>query len=67
MIAVCKWFKLDKGFGFLQPEDGGADMFVHISELRKSVIDTLNTGDRVSFDTAMGKNGRMQAVNVKLV
>jgi CspA family cold shock protein len=61
-----KWFNPTKGFGFVQPEEGGADVFVHISALERAGIANLNEGQRVSYDLAPGKNGKESAVNLKL-
>jgi len=65
-IGKVKWFNSSKGFGFIQPEEGGADVFVHISALERAGINNLNEGQRVSFDLAPGKNGKESAVNLKL-
>jgi CspA family cold shock protein len=55
-----------KGFGFISPDEGGNDVFVHVSELERSGLDSLNEGDKVSFDTKMApKKGKPNAVNIK--
>jgi cold shock protein len=64
--GIVKWFNPTKGFGFIQPEQGGPDAFVHISALERAGIATLNEGARVSYDLATDK-GRTSAVNIKLV
>lgn len=51
--GTVKFFNAAKGYGFITPEGGGNDVFVHVSELERSSINTLNDGDRVSFDTKM--------------
>jgi CspA family cold shock protein len=61
-----KWFNATKGFGFIQPEQGGADVFVHISALERAGISDLKEGQRVSFELATNK-GRESAANLKLV
>jgi CspA family cold shock protein len=61
-----KWFNAAKGFGFIQPENGGADAFVHISAVERAGLDTLNEGDRVEFDLVRGQNGKTSAENLKL-
>jgi CspA family cold shock protein len=61
-----KWFNATKGFGFIQPEQGGADVFVHISALEKAGIADLKEGQRVSYELATSK-GRESAANLKLV
>jgi CspA family cold shock protein len=65
-IGTVKFFNSAKGFGFIAPEGGGNDVFVHVSELERSEINSLNEGDRVSFDTKMDpKKGKPNAVNIK--
>ncbi len=67
-IGTVKWFNAAKGFGFIQPEDGTADVFVHISAVERSGLNGLNEGQRLSFDLqANPKNGKMAAANLKLV
>jgi CspA family cold shock protein len=61
-----KWFNSSKGFGFIQPEEGGSDVFVHISALERAGINNLNEGQRVSFDVAPNNKGKESAVNLKL-
>lgn len=64
--GTVKWFNPAKGFGFIQPEQGGADAFVHISALERAGLSTLNEGARVSYDLVTEK-GKTTAVNLKLV
>ena len=66
-IGTVKWFNSTKGFGFIQPEDGSKDAFVHISAVEKAGLGTLNEGQKVSFDLQPGKNGKASAENLKLV
>ena len=67
-ICVVKWFNAQKGFGFIQPDDGGADVFVHISAVERAGMATLHEGQKLSFelerDKRSGKNsaGQLQAV-----
>ena len=63
--GTVKWFNPMKGFGFIQPEQGGPDAFVHISALERAGLTTLNEGARVSYDLATEK-GKTSAVNIKL-
>ncbi len=63
--GVVKWFNPVKGFGFIQPDQGGADAFVHISALERAGLTTLNEGARVTYDLATEK-GKTSAVNLKL-
>ena len=60
-----KWFNPTKGFGFIVPEDGGPDVFVHISAIQRAGLSTLNEGERVSFDIAR-ERGKTNAANLKL-
>ena len=62
-----KWFNHTKGFGFIQPEAGGADAFVHISALERSGINDLAEGQRVQYELEPGRNGKEAAANLKLV
>lgn len=61
-----KWFNSNKGFGFIEPEDGGQDVFVHISALEKAGISNLNDNDAVEFDIEDNR-GRSAAANIKLI
>ena len=65
--GIVKWFNHTKGFGFIQPEDGGADDFVHISALERSGINDLAEGQRVQYELEPGRNGKEAAANLKLV
>jgi len=61
-----KWFNTTKGFGFIQPSEGGPDVFVHITALEAAGITNLKEGQKVSFDVAMNK-GKTAAANIKLI
>lgn len=61
-----KWFNLNKGFGFIAPENGGQDVFVHISAVQSSGMQSLNDGQKVSYDIANDR-GKDAAVNIKLL
>ncbi|MFO1240497.1 MAG: cold-shock protein [Sphingomonadaceae bacterium] len=63
-IGTVKFFNADKGYGFIQPEDGGADSFVHISAVERAGMVTLNKEQRVSYEVETGKNGKASAVNL---
>jgi len=64
--GTVKFFNASKGFGFIQPDDGGADVFVHISEVERSGMRSLNEGQKLSFETKLDpKRGKTNAVNVK--
>ena len=62
-IGTVKWFNNEKGFGFIAPEDGGKDVFVHHTAIQGSGYKSLNEGDRVQFDVTQGPKGD-QASNV---
>lgn len=63
-IGTVKFFNTTKGFGFISPEGGGKDVFVHVSALEKSGLRTLNEGQRVSFDIQPDAKGS-KAVNIQ--
>ena len=65
MTGTVKWFNATKGFGFIQPEEGGADVFVHISAVERAGMTSLNEGQKVSFDLERGQQGKTSAVNLK--
>ena len=60
--GIVKWFNATKGYGFIQPEDGGADVFVHISAVERAGMATLNEGQRIGFELERDKrSGKMSA------
>jgi CspA family cold shock protein len=63
--GTVKWFNPTKGFGFITPETGGADVFVHISDVQQAGMHSLNDGQRVSYDLQQGQKGKSNAVNLK--
>ncbi len=63
--GTVKWFNLEKGFGFIQPQDGGKDVFVHITALQAAGINSLNDGQKVSYDVVT-ERGKQAASNLKL-
>lgn len=65
-IGTVKWFNATKGYGFIQPESGGADVFVHISAVEKSGYSSLAEGARVSYELVNGRNGKASAENLRL-
>lgn len=64
--GTVKWFNATKGFGFIQPEEGGDDVFVHISALQNSGIQGLDEGQKVSYDLESNR-GKTAAANLKLL
>jgi len=63
--GTVKWFNSTKGFGFIQPEDGSADVFVHISAVERAGMGNLSEGQKLSFELERGRTGKMAAVNLK--
>ena len=63
--GIVKWFNPTKGYGFIQPDDWGKDVFIHISELQQANITHLNEGQKVNYEVAINK-GKASAVNLSL-
>jgi CspA family cold shock protein len=63
-VGTVKWFNPTKGFGFIEPENGGKDAFVHISAVQKAGMDTLREGQKVEFELVPGDGGRSSAENL---
>ena len=64
--GTVKWFNSNKGFGFIQPESGSKDIFVHISAVERSGLQGLSDGQKLSFDIEAGRDGRESASNLVL-
>jgi CspA family cold shock protein len=64
-IGTVKFFNIDKGYGFIQPEGGGNDAFVHISAVEKAGMATLNKEQRVSYELEQDRRGKTSAVNLQ--
>jgi CspA family cold shock protein len=62
--GTVKFFSADKGYGFIAPEDGGADSFVHITAVQAAGMHSLEKDQRLSYDVEIGKNGKSSAVNL---
>ncbi|WP_107495661.1 cold-shock protein [Thalassobius sp. I31.1] len=65
--GTVKWFNTTKGFGFIAPEGGGNDVFVHISAVERSGLSDLADNQKVTFDVEASRDGRESAVNLELV
>lgn len=65
-IGTVKWFNSVKGYGFIQPDEGGADVFVHITALEKAGLQTLNDNQRIEFDRTENR-GKVSATELKLI
>ena len=62
--GTVKWFNPTKGFGFIQPDDGGADAFVHISAVERAGLRSLREGQKVEYELVEGRNGKSSAENL---
>ena len=65
--GVVKWFNTTKGFGFIQPDEGGSDVFVHISAVEQAGLTGLPDGQKISFEIEPGRDGRSKAGNLQLI
>ncbi len=66
-IGTVKWFNATKGYGFIEPDDGSADVFVHVSAVQRAGLATLPEGKKVSFELQPGRSGKMEAVDLHLL
>ena len=64
-VGTVKWFNAQKGFGFIQPDDGSKDVFVHVSAVERAGMRSLNEGQKLSFDLERGQQGKTSAVNLQ--
>jgi cold shock protein len=64
-IGTVKFFNTDKGYGFIAPEDGGPDSFVHISAVQAAGMQSLTKDQRLSYEVETGRNGKEAAVNLQ--
>ncbi|MDJ0627844.1 MAG: cold-shock protein [Rhodobacter sp.] len=64
--GTVKWFNATKGFGFIEPADGGKDVFVHISAVERAGLTGLADNQKVTFDVEAGRDGRSSATNIQL-
>ncbi|MBH0239520.1 cold-shock protein [Methylobrevis albus] len=65
--GTVKWFNSQKGYGFIQPDDGGKDVFLHISAVERAGIGNLNEGQKLGYDLQQDRNGRASAAELKLL
>ena len=63
--GTVKWFNAQKGYGFIQPDDGSKDVFVHISAVERSGLGQLTEGQKVKFDLERGQQGKISAANLQ--
>jgi cold shock protein len=66
-LGTVKWFNPTKGYGFIQPDSGGKDVFVHISAVQRAGLESLDEGQRLEFQVVPGRDGRTSADNIKPV
>jgi len=66
-IGNVKWFNSTKGYGFIQPEDGGQDAFVHISAVERAGLAGLQEGQKVEYELETGRNGKESATNLQVI
>ena len=64
--GTVKWFNSQKGYGFIAPNDGSKDVFVHISAVQRAGLDSPNEGQRVQYDLTQGRDGKNSAENLKV-
>ena len=65
--GTVKWFNPAQGYGFIEPDDGGKDAFVHISAVERAGLSSLNEGQKVSFEVQQGQNGKSSAENLSVI
>jgi len=63
--GTVKWFNAQKGYGFIQPDDGSKDVFVHITAVERAGLGSLQEGQKLSYDIERGQQGKSSAVNLK--
>lgn len=66
-IGTVRWFNQTKGYGYIAPDDGGPDVFVHISAVQKAGLVLLPKGDKISYEPKIGRSGKISADNLRLI
>ena len=64
--GTVKWFNATKGYGFIQPDDGGKDVFIHVTAVQKAGLTGLNEGQKISYELATDR-GKSSAANIKVI
>jgi len=64
-IGTVKWFNATKGFGFIQPDDGSKDVFVHISEVQRAGMSGLQEGEKIDYEVQAGQQGKTSATRLQ--
>jgi CspA family cold shock protein len=65
-IGTVKWFNATKGYGFITPDDGSNDVFLHISDVQRAGLQEVREGDKLEFDLQRGQQGKLSATNLKM-
>lgn len=65
--GTVKWFNATKGFGFIEPDEGGKDVFLHVSAVERAGVQSPNEGQKVQFDMETGRDGRTSAGNISYI
>ena len=65
--GTVKWFNATKCYGFIQPDDGSKDVFVHVSDVQRSGLQGLNEGDKIDFELQKGQQGKISAGNLRKI